>query len=473
MADVLGHLWSWSTTAGANYPQGSTVVGTGWDDNLREIQKIVRYTQARDTIASAATCDIGAKDAMSLDVTGTTTITSLGTVDAGIRKWLTFSGVLTFTHNATSLIIPGGASVTTAAGDVACVESLGSGNWRCLSYNKANGNAVAVNTLLLDGSVSSPALAFASETGLGLYRISAGLMGFSQGGTRIFSYSSTGVQVSMSGTTSAITLGTSGAYLTNGINVAGNIGVGSGIAVGGGFGANAGHFYSYGTAPSFNGHFNAIDSSAGNGNAYAFYAENSGGACFKVTTTGSVASDGGTTMTTPADYAEMFEWADGNPNAEDRVGLSVALVGEKIKVAEEGDIPIGIVSGNPAVLGDAGDLRWVDQYVRDEFNRPVYEFVELIEWEEDEGDAKRLRTYYADTLNGVVPPEHARREVVQRRKVNPAFNPSVGYTPRKDRKEWSAVGLMGKLRLRDGQKVAPHWMKMRDITSNVSEWLVR
>jgi len=53
-----------------------------------------------------------------------------------------FSGALTLTHNATSLILPGGASITTAAGDVAYFVSLGSGNWRCTGYQKANGQAV-------------------------------------------------------------------------------------------------------------------------------------------------------------------------------------------------------------------------------------------------------------------------------------------------------------------------------------------
>jgi len=73
------------------------------------------------------------------DITGTTTITGLGTVRAGIWKVLQFDGALTFTHNATSLILPGGANITTAAGDIAIMFSEGSGNWRCLAYQKASG----------------------------------------------------------------------------------------------------------------------------------------------------------------------------------------------------------------------------------------------------------------------------------------------------------------------------------------------
>ena len=470
-ADIPLQLKDWYSDPALNVPAGGTLVSNNLDDNLRTILAVVRMLASSNSLAVGATTNLGTRDETILTLTGAgATISSFGTLSAGMFKVIVFDGINTLAHNATAMKLPGGANITTAADDSALMLSLGSGNWRCLFYSKANGNPVSINTLLADGAVAAPALAFASETGLGIYRLSAGVLGVAQGGTLRFSADANGIQVAMSGTTSAITLGTGGGYLSNGINVVGNIGTGSGVAVYSGFGPNAGHYYSAGTAPSFNSHYRAIDTSAGNGNAYAFYAENTNGPCFKVTTTGSVASDGGTTMTTPADYAEMFEWADGNPTGEDRVGYSVALVGDKIRVAGPEDTPIGIVSGNPAVLGDAGDLRWVDQYLRDAFNRPVLEDAELIEWADEAGT---LHTYYADTLPAdVTPPEDARRETVQRRKVNPAFDSSADYTPRRDRKEWAAVGLMGKLRLRNDQCVSTRWVHMRDITDDVSEWLV-
>ena len=50
---------------------------------------------------------------------------------------LVFDGILTLAHNATSLILPGAANIPTAAGDTAILVSEGSGNWRCLAYNRA------------------------------------------------------------------------------------------------------------------------------------------------------------------------------------------------------------------------------------------------------------------------------------------------------------------------------------------------
>lgn len=149
-ADILTSLATWSTSEGSNLPSGTTAISTNLDDNLRMIQSVVRYTMASDTIASATTTDLGTKESQYLTVSGTTTITSLGTISAGIAKYVTFSGALLLTHNATSLILPTAANITTVAGDTARFLSLGSGNWKCLSYNRANGLTVLNSPVRLD-----------------------------------------------------------------------------------------------------------------------------------------------------------------------------------------------------------------------------------------------------------------------------------------------------------------------------------
>jgi hypothetical protein len=88
-------------------------------------------------IASASTTDIGAATGNLVHITGTATITALGTVQAGTRRVAVFDGALTLTHNATSLILPGAANITTVAGDSATFVSEGSGNWKCVSYQRA------------------------------------------------------------------------------------------------------------------------------------------------------------------------------------------------------------------------------------------------------------------------------------------------------------------------------------------------
>lgn len=98
----------------------------------------LNYAAAAD-VASATTTDIGAAASNNVRITGTTTITGLGTATAGITRKVRFAAALTLTHNATSLILPGSANITTAANDTAEFLSLGSGNWICLFYKRASG----------------------------------------------------------------------------------------------------------------------------------------------------------------------------------------------------------------------------------------------------------------------------------------------------------------------------------------------
>lgn len=92
---------------------------------------------AEVTVASAATADIGAAISTAVAISGTTTITSLGTGTNKIR-FVRFTGAsLVVTHNATSLINLGAVNRQTSAGDTAIYKSDGSGNWREMAYFRA------------------------------------------------------------------------------------------------------------------------------------------------------------------------------------------------------------------------------------------------------------------------------------------------------------------------------------------------
>lgn len=104
-----------------------------------------------DTIAntiSSGTCTLNGSGNYG-HITGTTTITAidLSGKTIGTRFEMVFDGVLTLTHNATSLILPTGANITTAAGDVAVFIYEGSSNWRCTSYQRKNGTPVGLVSL--------------------------------------------------------------------------------------------------------------------------------------------------------------------------------------------------------------------------------------------------------------------------------------------------------------------------------------
>ena len=89
-------------------------------------------------IASATSLTLG-KDGNLFDVTGTTTITTIGTQGIGSIVTLQFDAALTFTHHSTNLILPGAVNIITAAGDIAVMYEYASADWRCISYTRASG----------------------------------------------------------------------------------------------------------------------------------------------------------------------------------------------------------------------------------------------------------------------------------------------------------------------------------------------
>lgn len=168
MADVNSNLDSWSTTAASNSPTGATSIGGGLDDNLREIQAVTRKylaTKGAD-IASGSTVDLSAATGNRIDVThgaGTTAITALGTLTAGMWKIVRFvitGGTLTMTHNASSLKLPSAANITLATGDCGLFVSLGSGNWECAIFQRANGAAIYLD---INGLTAETTVAQASD----------------------------------------------------------------------------------------------------------------------------------------------------------------------------------------------------------------------------------------------------------------------------------------------------------------------
>jgi hypothetical protein len=144
-----------SATNGAVPPASTTIKGMAelatttetlaGTDGTRAVTPdgLAAYWEKGSDIASASTISIG--EGGYFHVTGTTTITDIdfATDKAGRAAWLVFDGALTLTHNATTLILPTGADITTAPGD-AClaVSEDGSDNVRVPVYLRKDGTPV-------------------------------------------------------------------------------------------------------------------------------------------------------------------------------------------------------------------------------------------------------------------------------------------------------------------------------------------
>lgn len=110
-------------------------------------------------IASADPLVLGT-DGNYFDVTGTTTIASV-TVSAGTLFMLQFDGILTLTHHATNLNLPGAANITTAAGDRLIAFATAADTVHVLSYTRA---AASVNGVSVRGAIGGLVLSNDTDT---------------------------------------------------------------------------------------------------------------------------------------------------------------------------------------------------------------------------------------------------------------------------------------------------------------------
>ena len=173
-------LSQWSTTAatnasaatGINFAEGQAP--STLNDSCRQLMADVRAEyNISATVVAAGTTDLSTATGNIVPISGNTTITGLGTVSAGIEKQLLFTGTPTIVHNATSNILPGGATIVAAAGDVARVISEGSGNWRWHHYGRAaslpatlSGTETLTNKTLTNPTLTTPTLGVASATSI-------------------------------------------------------------------------------------------------------------------------------------------------------------------------------------------------------------------------------------------------------------------------------------------------------------------
>ena len=148
-------------------------------------------------------------------------------------------------------------------------------------------------------------------------------------------------------------------------------------------------------------------------------------------------SGGGAYNTSGADFAEMFEWADGNVNNEDRVGFTIVLTQDGLieKAIDETQDIIGVVSAIPTIVGNNWTERWHGKYITDDFGRQV---------RGDDGSPL----------------------------ISKDYQEGANYLSRDKRIDWATIGLLGRLRVRAGCPVPASWRKLRDVSDDVAEYLV-
>lgn len=172
-----------------------------------------------------------------------------------------------------------------------------------------------------------------------------------------------------------------------------------------------------------------------------------------------------------ADYAENFCWEDNNENDENRYGLAVSFTTNgKIKI---GGIDIlGIVSPTPGIIGDSAEINWKDKFEIDEWG---FKKIETYKTFLDKKTKRNIfinneKLFFTQDKDGVFTqieiPEtfvdgETKTELVEIPKLNKNFK-ATQYIPRSKRKEWSAIGLIGKLRIRTAEPITSKYVDIRE-----------
>ena len=242
--------------------------------------------------------------------------------------------------------------------------------------------------------------------------------------------------------------------------------------------------------PGGSGQWSRLDARTTDNTDRVFGADTGGGLVFKVESSGRVEADG--SFISPAnDYAEYFEWTDGNTSNADRRGITVVMDGEKIRPATNSDDKskiIGVVSAQPSVIGDSAWSEWKLAHLKDAYGSFVTKDEEFLVWNrfgtfidtdgvEKPNPQPNINDYNRDADHQVlvsdIEAEKAKGNIPQAaidqnlrvtkssRIYNPDYDPTRDYVPRSYRPEWDPIGLLGKLVVRRGQPIGANWILMK------------
>lgn len=131
----------WSTDASSNTATPPTGAPEGMapsavNNTMRQMMANTRKEFAMSSLTATATFSIGSlgNGYIHAITDAGKSISSFDSIAAGIQRTVVFDVSAVLVHDATKMILPGAANITTGAGDVAVFRSEGGGNWKLTNY---------------------------------------------------------------------------------------------------------------------------------------------------------------------------------------------------------------------------------------------------------------------------------------------------------------------------------------------------
>ena len=227
---------------------------------------------------------------------------------------------------------------------------------------------------------------------------------------------------------------------------------------------------------------------------------------FSITSDGSAHLPvGGTYQSSGADFGEYFESISGKSIP---IGTPVVFEGitGKIRPANSGEDPFGVVSNTASFVGNSGSEEWSQKYVRNSDGSIVYEdvnqtykvpvveekSVEIVEEIQDPLDTTVLRQIKVIKKIQVpvtremkvlspdlklleireVPLMQTLTRTVRQKKISSNYDPSKKYIPRAEREGWQVVGFLGVVKVISGAPVSSRWVRIKS-GGDYDLWLLR
>jgi len=228
----------------------------------------------------------------------------------------------------------------------------------------------------------------------------------------------------------------------------------------------------FGTAPNYSGGFNMkLYHPWAYGDKFRFYGDGNAHADVAFVDNG-------------FDFAEMYEWEDGNSDDEYRAGYSVVMHSDgsgKIRKSTNSDSTddiIGVVSEVSGFVGNAAWGTWAEKWQTDDFGKKITRKEEAWYWETVDEQGEMVVNQYGKLSvpdDVTVPADADTLGEEDADVLNPDYDASSAedYETRKSRPEWTVVGLLGQVPTRKGQKLGTRWLKTKDISDTVELYLVR
>ena len=507
-------------------PADSDIMGnvyfTGRNDNSQDVAYAHIETLATDVSDGAEdgymniyVAHAGTEQRSRIEMDSTETVFNEGSADLDFRVESNGKANMLFVDGGNNRVNIGSstdvaATLVVSDGDSGQNSPAANANTFVIEKNDNCGLSILAST----NAYSSIHFGDSGDTNIGqiFYDHSADTMQFHANATQIFTIHSSGVVFNeasndqnfriesnsyanaffVDANENAVFVGTTSFYDTNAILTA-RSGSGSNAIV---------HFSNNSGSYDGNGFRIAFDTDESTSNNFVAYTDTND-TKFKVRGDGVIFADGGNTINS-ADFAEYFESTDGSVIA---IGKTVVLDNGKVRASTNSDNAADIVGvvrhrKTAGIVGNDAWGRWKGKYKLDDYGVPLLEEYTITEWDEIvaedaddlevtyKGEKRKLPQVKGDTINHsyatdkipseLTVPSDAKVLTVDadgnkyKRKIfSDSYDASKTYVSREFRDEWNLIGLIGQVTMTKGQKTGDRWIKMRDISDTVEEWLVR